>query len=486
MALLFSQPIAAEDYTLEKGECPLDRGRADYLKFKDQDLDLGLLARTYPLGIRVCPRCLLACSESDFLTGVRLPGSDTITGTLNSKLNSLAGDFAAWLPARLGLAMAFLESLSLDEFHALVDRRRPLIERNLQSFLAVSFRSLPPAAAGALVKHLIQMMRAKLDPIELIGKLVGRYHVPAEPPDHDPLGRLVAAGASPGMAVQTLLYGPLVAGFDADTLALFGPDAGFSNGLLVKLALFHLELERLTILMTYVNGKSRLRAELREKGAPADPVRFREAVETRIQAEHTADQAGRAQRGYHYLNMGRSHYKSARLCLDLLQADSTADPARTLDHLDRAWGYLELSLVAEQYPEFEAQERPQSLSQKGRAKVPFFFGEFGVRLMLCWLYNDLGRLAATGIRTSRPVEALAQELCAHWVKMHGKFREVEFGGFDDPKAAKLLIPRMMAMPAFCFHPQAADALRKLIAANLERLYGRYQADAAAFLKNAPP
>ena len=109
-----------------------------------------------------------------------------------------------------------------------------------------------------------------------------------------------------------------------------------------------------------------------------------------------------------------------------------------------------------------------------------------MRLRLCWIYNPQGRLAANGVKTSKPADAMAQELYAHWVKIHGKFREVEFGGFDDPRAAKLLIPRLMALPKRCFHPQAADALLKLIAANQERLYGRYQADAAVFMKATSP
>lgn len=479
MSLLFSKRFPPEDYSMEKGQCPFDLARVHYLKLREKELDISLLGRAYPLSIRVCPFCLLASSENDFLSGIHIPDTGTMTGALNSRLNSLAGDLALWLPLRLKLAMTFLESLNNKEFLALVDRRRSQIEQNLQLFLTTSFRNLQTDAIEALIKHLIQMARAKLDPLELIGKLMANYHAPENIPDNDPVAHMVAHSANPTIAAMALLYGPLVAGFDADLVELFRSENVFTDTLFTKLALFHLDLERLVILMAYANSKPRLRSELNKNDLTADPTRFIATIESHIQSEHSAEKAGRAQRGYHYLNMGRSHYKSARLCLDLHGGQQPGKPdvlTHALFHMDRAWAYLELSLIAEKYPEFEPQERPLSLNQKGRAKVPFFFGEFGVRLMLCWIYNEMGRLAASGIATSKTGEALAEEIYIHWVKIHGKLRELDFGGFDDPKAVELLIPRLMVMAKHCFHSQIAETLRKLIATNQERLYSRYNAE----------
>lgn len=485
----FSRSVSKADYSVEQGECPFDQGKVEYLKFKDQDVDIGLLASSFPFGVRVCSRCLVASSESDFLTGVHLSGSDSITGILNSRHNSLAHDLAAWLPMRLEMAMSFLGSLSQAEYESLVDLRKHLIEENLLSFLRSFFHGLHGGNAATLVKHLTQMMFARLDPIELIGRLMSNYRMPAEFREYEPATKMIEAGADPSVTMALRLYGSLVAGLDSSAMNALEPGGGLSQELAAKLILFHLDLERLVIFMAYVNGKPRVRAKLREQGLFAGATGFMNAVEAHIQSEHTAEQAGRAQHGYHYLNMGRSHYKSGCLCLELMRHAPSVMPdiqARALHHLDRAWAYLELSLIAERYPEFEPQERPQSLAQKGRVKVPFFFGEFGVRLLLCRVYNELGYLAKAGALTTKSADTLANDLGSHWLKMHGKFREVEFGGFDDPKAAVMLIPRMMAMPDYCFHPKAAEAMRKLIAANQERLYSRYNKEAAEFFAAHPP
>ena len=486
MAWLFNSVVEPENYSIENGACAFDRGPTTYLKIKEQNLDLGLLSCLFPLGVRVCPRCLLASSESDFLSGILLPGTDSINGALNYKHSSLANDLAVCLPLRLGLMFAFIESLDDAEFRVLIELRKPKLNEILHSFFSVSFHGLPSEAGTALAKHLIQLVSARRDPESLVSKLVERYQAPPDPDEHDFMAHMVKAGANPLQAVFAIIYGTLVSGFDAEMLELFGSKDSRQEWLMAKLALFHLEQERLTILTAYVNAKQRLKLELQREDAFRDYVHFVEVVESKIQAAHSEEQAGLAQRGYHYLNMGRSCYKSARLLLDMAKAAMAHEQRqlfmdRAVSCFEKAWGYLELSLVAEKYPEFEAQERPQSLCQKGRIKVPFFFGEFGVRLMLCWLYNELAKMADAGKRTSKTSEAFAKEMCVHWLKIQGKFREVEFGGFDDPKAAKMLIPRMMAWPAFCFNKQAADMMRKLIAANQERLYGRYEDDARAFI-----
>ncbi len=361
----------------------------------------------------------------------------------------------------------------------MVEDRRPILEQCLRNLVRKGLPKPSADTVATLVQHGVHLLTLRPGLDELAGKLVKHAGFASRFARNTPLGALLAEGAEPSAATQAGVYGALISAFDAEGLACLAEPPASRQETALALACLHQELVRLTLYARQYVVNPALRQQINETGCLEDPERLVCVVESHMQANVSK----RNQDGYDCLNLGLSYYRGAmaRWCLLNLREAPVEERLRELTpEIWKAIMFLELSLLSEQYPRFMKSDKITGLHTRGRIKVPFFLGEFGIRHILCFLYNELGKMRLeAGEEPEKGVIDLVGEIKEHWLAVHEQFCQIEFGGPRDPLPVQLLIPRLIAFATACYHKDTSDMLKQTVLDNRTRLYGRYMAEGLA-------
>lgn len=449
----------------------------------DRGLDIALLSRWYYYGINVCPTCLAGSAESDFTVGQEK--DDSIRQLTLSPYSRMKADLVDLLPARLALAKYFVHALCPDSRHEfIVSRIQHLTDATCESIRLV-LPNINEQALKVLVRQCITMLSQGHDIGPLIAKITAAVSVHGNMPANHPVACLLKTGGKLSEIIQAAIYGALISGLDDSSLPGMTSNDPAACDPYIRLAQLHLDLDRFSIYAHYIARRGTLEKTIvQERSRWREPEAVIDLVEGHVREIFADGKKMRMQAGYDLLLLGRNYYKAANLVIRRLRnVHATEDDyARTaLELAEKAVYYLELSLLAEKYPEFEPGENVQHLNRKHRVAVPFIFGEFGVRHMLCFLYNMLVELASAGCAIKYSFEEIGNCISAHWWTIHVKFRELKFGCFQDPMPAQILIPRTVAFASICMQPGTKQYMQNIIQRNSGDLYTRYLTEAENLL-----
>lgn len=461
-----------------RGECPVDKTPTAYLTFSSSTPDITLTPAWAPFVIKTCPLCLASSAEHDFhsLT-VRQSGTNSLSELIRSPYSGLRKDFARSVGLRLCLAKKYFAELSDVEIKTLLDSREPEVSKNIAGFIRSIAPALPEDNTLKIVEHLKTTLVSGKDPSPFLEKLSGAADS-GNIAQETPAARLIAMGADLGVLTQAALYGPLIASFDDKLIARLTGTGSSTAAAYAEIIMLQLHLDRFSIYLHLISQKDRLRSLVDENNRMyEDPDFLEEAVEQYIRTELSQ----KSQKGYILLALGRNYFRTAFFLINHRSLPfAKHSEARLPELLEKAICFLELSLLTEQYPEFDNNEKIMMLHKRFRVVVPYFFGEFGVRYLLCCLHNELGKLRKeeAGIASEGAGEC-GKAIVRHWTHIHSKFKIFDFGQMNDPDAVKILIPRMIAFVSQCFHPISKEKLEKALAGNKEKLYARYCDEAEA-------
>lgn len=463
----------------DKGICPVDGASMSFVVFDEKSIGLGLLSESFPYMTRMCTCCLSASNDNDFFSTARRACVSEAGDGSEDEENAIKQAHVYMLPVRLAAVRRTLDRISSEALALLVEDRRTVLESALDYLIRRGVPTPSPDTVATLVQYGLNLL-AKNDGLDdLVGKLVNHPGFVSRLGQDSGLGALVRAGADPSMAAQASIYGALLSVFDTEGLVRLAEPPALRQETALLVALLHQELVRLTVCARPLGTDDGMRAAILSSACETDPDRLVGLVEEHLQAEVTK----RTQGGYDCLSLGLSYYRSVMITWCLLNLREAAVDERLRALTPTIWKailFLELSLLAERYPQFTRTERIVGLNVKGRLKVPFLYGEFGVRHILCFLYNELGKLRQeAGEVMDLDVVDLAAEIKGHWLAVNERFCEIEFGGCRNPKTVQVLVPRLIAFATTCFHKDTADLLKQTVLDNRARFYGRYMAEGLA-------
>lgn len=459
-----NQPIPRDKCKTLPGACPIDGAKTRWIRVADSDPDHSLLSGAFPFVVQVCPACLTAASDHTFLSG----GTQGIGAVLRSPHSNMRRLFARSLGVRLRLVKDHWAAMSREEREQLLGSRAGALSETISAFLSEAVPGLDEKGASALVNHFLVLFAENPDPGDMFSQFTMRTRYSETVKKESPAARLIREGADINDVCQSLLFGTLVSGFTVETLAGFESDRRKNVQGWFKLSMLHLELDRIANCLMFIGQKAVAATGLAEELESRDPWRLVRSVEQTMEQEYNR----KTQSGYFCLALGRNYHKEYMLCRSMR---GSAAQAAELEHfMLKAIKFFELSLRSEKYPAFEAGDSPPSLHEKARVRVPYLFGEFGVRHALCCLYNDLGRMRALSEnRDERAIREISHRITELWTANHGKFKELDFGSAKDPLPVQWIIPRMISFCSSCFDENAGQELKKMVLNNRERLYGRY-------------
>mgnify|MGYP003604780994 CR=1 FL=1 len=472
-----TQSFAGETVKTVSGLCPVDQSAIGTLSLADRELDIALLSRWFYYGIHVCPLCLAGSSESDFSFG---PGQhDSIRQLTLSPYSRMKTDFTELLPARLTLAKRFLHDLSPGARAGFMAARMPHLESSIVGLIRLVLPNIGSQALDILAKQCVSLLSQNKDIGLLTGKITTVLNVREHLPENHPVSCLLKIGGNLNEIVQAAVYGALISGIDQSCLsAMTSPDPATSDPWL-RMAQLHLELDRFSIYTHYIARHGALEKIIAQQPAGRDePKTIVDLVEDHVKEAFAEGNVLRMQAGYDLFLLGRNYYKAFNLASRRLKHTfpSPDDYARTITPLAaKAIYFLELSLVAEKYPELELEqdEALLHLNKKNNITVPFLFGEFGVRHMLCLLYDAMSDIGTAGHPIEHSLEELGNSIRTHWGKNHVKFKALDFGRFNDPMPAQVLIPRTIAFASVCSQPGTRQYMLNIIQRSSGDLYTRY-------------
>lgn len=436
-------------YTALSGKCPVDGSRAEYVLFSDDSLDARLVPNWYPFSVRVCSSCLTASSESDFLNTAAHPVSSSLTESLKDSYGNraLKKELMIFLPLKLQMARDFMIKSDKSALEAIAEEKEQAIASNMGCFLKKIFPKMPEANASRLAGHFASLVRECKDSSDAVQQILrnAEYRKPANHPE-DGIMSMHSCGASLGDIAKAAMIGPMISSPSEKQLDEFYKTG--QNAFLERQALLHLAFERLSIYSRLFHQHHGLKKDIGDVLASEKMSAIEEAVLFKIEN----NLSNKEQQSYNFLNLGRNFYKTYLLAKKLqgrFSPSYVGEDLRTLG--DNALYFLELSLLTEPYPELISDETIASVSKKGNVKVPFPFGEFGIKHMLCCLYDAMG-----------DEENAKKLLLKHWRENHHKFKSLDFGRISDPDAISKLIPRVIAMAGQYNDKGMAESLKRII------------------------
>lgn len=459
----------------EQGNCPVDGAALEFVVFDESSVGLGLLSESFPYMTRICPHCLSASNDKDFFDQSAAPYSESPSG----EAQAIRQERIHLLPARLAVVKQALSKLAPEALELLIEDRREALEASLQTLIARAVPNPSDDTVATLVQHGLNLLLKNAGLDDLVDKLVQHSGFASRIAQDSVLNTLLCQGADPSQAAQAGVYGVLLSVFDERGLARLAEPPIMRQETALAMSLLHQNLVCMTVYSRQLSINPAAKKQVKAPLSEADPARVAEIVEECLQAAVTKH----AQQGYDCLYLGMSYYRSAMTewCLLNMQESSAEQRVKELSPIIwKAIIFLELTVLSENYPQFTRSDKIQAINIKGRIKVPFVYAEFGVRHILCFLYNELGKMRKeAGVEPDMDVLDLPAEIKAHWLAVHERFCQIEFGGPKDPKAVQTLVPRLIAFATTCFHKDTADLLKQTVLDNRGRLYGRYMAEGLA-------